>query len=341
MTWLAVNTKQRFLVVHADARPGAALAEEGAELAGLDVELRPTTSHDEDELIGNVRDADVVLVSAVPITRRVMEHMPRCRAVVRYGVGVDNVDLEAATDHGIVVAHVLDFCTEEVANHSLLLLLACAKRLVPLDRDMREGRWLGNPPVDLPTIFGQTLGIVGLGNIGRSLAHKGQALGLEVVACDPYVEAASAAECGVRLLPLEGLLRQSDYVSLNCPATAETCDLIGARELALMKPTAFLVNTARGALVNEEALVEALRSGRIAGAGLDVFAEEPLPVDSPLLQFDNVVLTPHTAGFSENSIRLVRAGVGRAAADVLSGRWPRYVANPAVRPRVELRREDG
>jgi D-3-phosphoglycerate dehydrogenase len=339
MTPLAVKKKHEFLVVHADARPGAALAEEGAELAGLDFELRPTRSRDEDELIANVRDADVILVSGVPITRRVMEHMSRCRAVVRYGVGVDNVDLEAATDHGIVVAHVLDFCTEEVANHALLLLLACAKRLVPLDRDLREGRWSGTPLPDLPAIFGQTLGIVGFGNIGQALAHKAQALGLEVVACDPYVDTAFAEQCGVRLLPLEDLLRRSDYVSLNCPATAETCDLMGARELALMKPTAILINTARGTLVDEEALVEALRSGGIAGAGLDVFAEEPLPAGSPLRHLDNVVLTPHTAGFSERSIRLVRAGVGKAAADVLSGRWPRYVANPAVRPRVHLRRE--
>ena len=340
MTPLAVKTKRSFLIVHADAGADAALAEERAELAALDVEVRATRSRNEDELIANVRDADVVLVSGVPITRRVLEHMPRCRDVVRYGVGVDNVDLDAATEQGIVVAHVLDFCTEEVSNHALLLLLACAKRLLPLDRDLREGCWRRTPLSDLPTISGQTLGIVGLGSIGRALACRAQVLGLEVVACDPYGDAAAAEQCGVRLLPLEDLLRQSDYVSLNCPATAETCDLIGARELALMKPTAILINTARGALVDEEALAEALRSGRIAGAGLDVFAEEPLPAESPLRQLDNVVLTPHTAGISERSVRLLKAGVGKAAADVLSGRWPRYLANPAVRPRVELRRED-
>jgi D-3-phosphoglycerate dehydrogenase len=335
MTPLVVKTKRSFLIVHADAGSEAALAEERAELAALDVEVRAASGRTEDELIANVRDADVVLVSSAPITQRVMDNMPRCRAVVRYGVGVDNVDLDAATEHGIVVAHVLDFCTEEVSNHALLLLLACAKRLLPLDHDLREGCWRRTPLADLPTIFGQTLGIVGLGAIGRSLAGKAQALGLEVVACDPYMDAA-AEQSGVRLLSLDDLLRQSDYVSLNCPVTAETCDLIGERELALMKTTAILINTARGAVVDEKALVEALRSGGIAGAGLDVFAEEPLPTESPLPTLDNVVLTPHTAGISEHSIRLVRTRVGEAAADVLSGRWPRYVANPVVRPRVEL-----
>ncbi len=154
------------------------------------------------------------------------------------------------------------------------------------------------------------------------------------------MDAEAASEWGVRLMGLDDLLEQSDYVSLNCPATPETTGLIGARELGLMKQTAILINTARGAVVDEEALVEALRSGHIAGAGLDVFAKEPLPAESPLRKLDNVVLTPHTAGISERSIRLVRTRVGEAAADVLSGRWPRYVANRAVQPRVELRQQE-
>jgi D-3-phosphoglycerate dehydrogenase len=236
---------------------------------------------------------------------------------------------------------VVDFCTEEVSNHALLLLLACAKRLLPLDHDVREGRWARGPVPKLPPIFGQTLGIVGLGNIGRALARKAQALGLQVVVYDPYVDPRVAEECGVRLCSLKELLQQSDYVSVNAPLTAETCHLVAAEELALMKPTGVLINTARGALVDEEALVEALGGGHIAAAGLDVFEQEPLPPDSPLRGLDNVVLTPHSAGLSEASVKTVRVEVGRAAADVLAGRWPKQVANPGVRPRVELAPREG
>jgi D-3-phosphoglycerate dehydrogenase len=298
--------------------------------------LRPTWAQDEDELIINLRDADVVLVSGASITRRVMENLPRCRGVVRYGVGVDNVDVAAATDLGIVVAHILDFCTEEVANHALLLLLASAKKLLSLDRRLRDGVWGGIPATEFPTVHGQTLGIVGLGQIGGSLASKARALGMDVIAYDPYAKK-GAEPLPARLVPLDDLLRQSDYVSLNAPLTQETFHLIGERELALMKPTAVLINTARGALVDEAALAAALREGRIAGAGLDVFEAEPLPASSPLLELDNVILTPHTAGISERSARVLRTEVGKAAADLLAGRWPRYVANRGVKPRVPLR----
>lgn len=325
----------RPLVVHADARPGQDLSGEEAPLAEVGAVLQSTRAQDEDELIANLRDADVVLVSGASISRRVMESLPRCRGVVRYGVGVDNVDVAAATDLGIVVAHVLDFCTEEVANHVLLFLLAFAKKLLPLDRRLHDGVWRAAPAAEVPTIFGQSLGIVGLGQIGRSLARKAQALGMEVTAHDPYVKEGDQSR-PVHLVPLEDLLRQSDYVSLNVPLTEDTFHLIGERELALMKPTSVLINTARGAVVDEAALVKALREGRIAGAALDVFEVEPLPASSPLRELDNVILTPHTAGISERSVRVVRTEVGKAAADLLAGRWPRYVANRGVEPRVPL-----
>jgi D-3-phosphoglycerate dehydrogenase len=324
------------LVVHADARPGQDLSGEEAPLVEVGAVLRPSRAQGEDGLIANLREADVVLVSGAPITRRVMESLPRCRGVVRYGVGVDNVDVAAATDLGIVVAHVLNFCTEEVANHALLFLLAWAKKLLPLDRRLRDGRWGGFPAAEFPAIYGQTLGIVGLGEIGRSLAGKAQALGMEVIAYDPYVKE-GGEPLPARLVALEDLLRQSDYVSLNLPLTQETFHLIGERELALMKLTSVLINTARGGVVDEAALVAALRQRRIAAAGLDVFEVEPLPASSPLLELDNVILTPHTAGISEMSARKVRTEVGKAAADLLAGRWPRYVANRGVKPRVPLR----
>jgi D-3-phosphoglycerate dehydrogenase len=326
----------KFTVVHADARPEQDLSIERRELETIGAQLLGTSASNETELVENVREADGVLVSAAQITRRVIEGLSHCRVIVRYGVGVDCVDLDAATERGIVVAHVRDFCTEEVSNHALMLLLACSRRLSWLDRSMRAGSWHAGPLAPMGSIDGQTLGIVGLGDIGRALTRKAAGLGLHVIACDPYAGPSAAEECGASLVKLEALLREADYVSLNLPLTPETEHLIGARELRLMKPTAYLINTARGPIVDETALIDALKGGEIAGAGLDVFEEEPLPPESPLLRLDNVVLTPHTGGYSDESVRRVRVEVGRAAAAVLSGRWPRYVANAGVRERIEL-----
>ncbi len=356
---MAEKTADRYLVVHADADAGGDYDEERTWVESAGAEFRLTNAREEGALIANLRDADVVVVNAAPITRRVMENMPRCRCVVRYGVGVDNVEVAAATDLGIVVANVVDFCTEEVANHALLLLLACAKRLLLLDADLRAGHWRRTPLAGMPPVWGQTLGIIGVGNIGLSLARKALALQMTLLGYDPYVAmrdpslkagasggglmspplgGGRKAPDGVRLVGLRELLAQSDFVSVCAPLTAETRHLIGAAEFALMKPSAILVNTARGPLVDEAALVEALRSGRIAAAGLDVFEEEPLPTESLLLGLTNVVLTAHTAGISEASVRRVKTEVGQAAAAVLSGRWPKSVVNPNVRPRVSLAR---
>jgi len=335
-----MTPQRRPLVVHADARPDSELLEERSGLGGLDCDLVATAAADEDGLIANLREADVVIVAAAQITRRVLESLPRCRAVVRYGIGLDNVDVAAATDRGIVVAHVLDFCTEEVSNHALALMLALARRLLPIHRDAAAGLWRQPQAWTLAPIHGETLGLVGFGNIGRSVAGKARAFGMRLLAYDPYGDAKAAEELGVRLVPLGELLAESDYVSLHAPLTPQTRHLIGAAELAAMKPTAVLINTARGPVVDEAALVEALTSGRIAGAGLDVFEEEPLAADNPLCRLENVVLTPHVASVSPEAMRLLREEVGRAAADVLRGRWPKYVANPVVRPRVPLEARD-
>ncbi len=329
-------TDRRPLIVHADAPPGSQLGEERLGMGDLDCKLIATEAGSEDGLIANVRDADVVLVAAAPITRRVLENLPRCRAVVRYGIGVDNVDLEAATDQGIVVAHVLDFCAEEVSNHAIALLLALARRLLPLHRDTASGGWRRAHAQRLEPVHGQTLGIVGFGNIGRALARKALAFGLRVLAHDPYCDPGAAEEMGVKLASLDELLSESDYVSLHTPLTAETRHLIGAAELKAMKPTAVLINTARGPVVDEPALVEALAKGEISAAGLDVFEEEPLPADSPLCHLENVVLTPHVASVSPAAMRQLRKEVGQAAGDVLRGRWPKYVANPGVKPRAPM-----
>ncbi len=339
---------RRPLIVHADARPGSSLSEEREALGDLDCELVATEAHSEDELIANLRDADVVLVAVAPITRRVLESLERCRAVVRYGVGLDNIDLEAATEQGIVVAHVLEWCDEEVSNHAMALLLALARGLLPLHGDTTAGRWRTAQAWRLAPLHGQTLGIVGFGNIGRAVARKAGAFGLRLLAHDPYADPKAAAELGARLVGLDELLAESDYVSLHTPLMPETHHLIGAAELKAMKTTAALINTSRGPVVDEAALVEALKSGEIAAAGLDVFEEEPLPADSAIAKLDRrlpagsqVVLTPHVASVSPEAMRTLRREVGQAAADVLQRRWPRYVANPSVKPRASLEARHG
>jgi D-3-phosphoglycerate dehydrogenase len=327
---------RRPLIVHADARPGSSLSEEKLGVGDLNCELAATEAGSEDELIANLKDADVVLVAQAQITRRVLESTHRCRAVIRYGIGVDNVDLEAATENGIVVAHVLDFCTEEVSSHAIALLLAMARRLLPLHRDASAGRWRQDHAWRLAPVHGQTLGIVGFGNIGRAVARKALAFDMRVLAYDPYADAGAAQEMGVKRASIDELLAECDYLSLHTPLTPETRHLIGAAELKAMKPTAVLINTARGPAVDEAALAEALAAGEIAAAALDVFEEEPLAADSPLCRLENVLLTPHVAFVSPEAMQLVRQEVGRAAGDVLRGRWPRYVANGAVKPRAPL-----
>jgi D-3-phosphoglycerate dehydrogenase len=330
----------RFLVVHADAAGEAAFAVERSVIEEAGGELRLTRASSEDELIENLRDADAVLVTAAQITRRVVEQLPRCKLLVRYGVGLDTLDIPAATDQGVVVAHFPDFCQPEVANHALMLLLACAKKLIPLDRGIREGGWRPGTLSPMQGVTGQTLGLVAFGNIARTFARRAQALDLQVIAYDPFAPDEVFAAAGVERVPtLEALLERSDYVSLHTPLTPQTRHLMGAEQFALMKTSAYLINTSRGPVVKEAALVEVLQSGRIAGAGLDVFEREPLPPDSPLRAMDTVVLTPHSASFSDVAFERMKRRVAEACVDVLvHGLWPEFVPNRAeLSARILLR----
>lgn len=322
-------------VVHLDAGPDQSLDEELAQLAPLDVTLVRGRLSDAEERQRQLREADAVLVAMTQVDRDVIDRLERCRVIVRYGVGVDNIDLAAATERGIVVAFLPGYCTEEVANHALALLLASARRLPALDSHVKGGGWTRRGEVPRP-LYGETLGIIGFGRIGRALARRALALDLRLLAHDPYVDKDVMAAHGASKTDLDSLLRESDYVSLNASLTPETRGIVGRRELALMKESAFLINTARGPEVDETALVEALRERRIAGAALDVFEEEPLPPDRPLRALDNVILTPHMAFFSRQSTARARREVGRAAAAVLNGRWPKWVANPEVAEKVTL-----
>jgi D-3-phosphoglycerate dehydrogenase len=280
-------------------------------------------------------DAIVSLGLHVPFTGRVIEHLDRCRVLVRSGAGVENIDVETATARGIAVCHVPDYCSVDVADHTVALILALTRCVVRLDRYVRAGRWQNPVGMTGPVhrLGSRALGLVGFGRVARQVAARMAPMVREVLAYDPYAGAEGAAACGVSLVPLDDLLSEVDIVSLHTPLTAETRHLIARAELACMKPGAVLVNTSRGGVVDEAALIEALREGRLTGAALDVLAEEPPAADSPLLKLDNVILTPHFAGYSEEALETLRTHVAQAVADAMQGRWPAGVLNPGVRAR--------
>jgi D-3-phosphoglycerate dehydrogenase / 2-oxoglutarate reductase len=291
----------RYLVVHTDGGFSSDWSIETERLAAIGARFVPTVSSNEDELIANTRAADALCVTSARITRRVIDNLERCTAIVRYGVGFDVVDVEAATERGIMVCTMPDFCTEEVANHALMLLLACNRRLIALHDGMRRGVWGRTQLRAIGPLAGETLGIVGYGRIGRAMARRGRALGMSVIAADPYTP--DPPEDGDRILPLDQVLQLSDYFSVHTPLTPETRGLINERTLHLMQPHAYLINTARGPVIDQAALLRALTEGWIAGAGLDVFESEPVAPGNPLLTLPNVVLTPHSAFYSEASVR--------------------------------------
>lgn len=290
-------------------------------VADLPVRLVGRQARSEAEIIDACTDAHAILVTSAPITRRVLEALPELRAVVRYGVGLDNIDLQAARELGVAVRNVTDFCTDEVADHTLALVLALARRICAHARATRDGRWRGVAG-SMHRLAGRRAGVLGFGAIGRAVARRLQALGMEVVSHDPFADEASAAEQGITLVPLQELLATSHVVTVNCPLTDETHHLIGEAELAAMKPTALLVNTARGEIIDEAAVARALEGGEIAGAGLDVLETEPPSGDNPLLASPDAIVTPHVGWASEEAAREVVVGAFRQLADALRDTAP-------------------
>ena len=286
---------------------------------------------DADEVIARTRDADALIISSSPVTRRVMEALEGVKAVMRTGVGYDVIDVPAATELGVVVINVPDVWIREVANHALALLLAWNRKIVTLDREVHAGTWSSRVPgAGTGSLHGETVGIVGLGNIGSAFARRIAALEIRVIACDPYVDDARFRTLGVERVDLATLAARADYVSVHALLNAETRGLISADFFRRMKPTACLVNTSRGPVVDEHALVRALQDGQLAGAALDVFEEEPLAADSPLRRMDNVILTPHAAYFSSPAVAQVPKRCGEEIARVLLKERPINVVNPEV-----------
>lgn len=285
----------------------------------------------EETLAALARDADAILTCFAPVTGAVIRAASRCVVVGRYGVGVDNIAVDTATELGIVVTYVPDYCVEEVSDHTMGLILALNRRLLAFDRAVKQDGW-GATSLDLPIfrLNGRTLGIVGLGRIGKAVCRKARAFGMHVIACDPYIDDEAFAAAGARPASLEDVLRESDFVTLHTPLAAETRALIGEPQLRLMKPTAFLINCARGGLIDEEALLRALREEWIAGTGLDVLQEAQPPRDHPLFKVDNVLITPHVAFFSQQSVHELEVRAAREVVRVLRGEMPENVVNPSV-----------
>lgn len=304
---------------------------ERREIARLGAVLEDYHCKTEDEIIAVAKDADAVIVQFAPVTRRVVESLEKCRIIVRYAIGVDNIDVPSATERGIWVCNVPDYGVDEVSSHAVLLLLACARKLPILSRDVRQGNWNYNVAKPVHRIAGNVLGLVGLGRIPSLVARKMRGFDVETIAFDPYVTPESAAELGVRLVDMDTLLRDSDYVSVHCPLNDQTRHMFGREQFKRMKSSAVFVNTARGGVVNEKELAEALRAGEIAAAGLDVCEWEPIAPDSPLLQMDNVVVTPHVAWYSVEAIQSLQQKAAEEVVRVLSGAPP---LNPVNSPQT-------
>jgi D-3-phosphoglycerate dehydrogenase len=291
------------------------------------VRFRVVPARAETEYLERCGEADGLLVQYGNVTRRVLEGLPRLRVLVRYGVGVDGIDLGAATDRGVPVVNVPDYGIDEVANHAVALLLTLARKLARLDRQTRSGAWDVFRVGPVARLSGQTVGLLGCGRIGSAVARKLGGFDVRLLGCDPYI---NTFPPGVQPVAFERLLAESDYVSIHCPLTPETRHLFSEETLARLRPTAALINTARGGIVDTAALIEALQMGLLAAAGLDVLETEPIDPASPLLRMEQVIVTPHAAWYSEEGRSDLKRRAAEEAVRVLRGERPRHCVNPEV-----------
>ena len=298
----------------------------GLREASAEIVQRPLREPD-GSVAAEVADADILISGGAIVDDAVLSQLRKVRFLLRPYVGYDDIDVDAVTRHGILFANVPDAFIEEVANHTLALILACNRRIVQNDAFVKSGRWSAGErnrtaAIPLHRASALTLGLVGFGNIARLVVERARPFGFSFVASDPFVTADAAAELGVSLLSLEEVLAQADIVSLHVFLNAQTRGLINAQRLALMKPDAYLVNTSRGPVVDEKALADALQAGKLAGAGLDVFEVEPIAANSPLLGLPNVVLTPHVASYSEEGDVAHHARTAEILLQVVKGELP-------------------
>jgi D-3-phosphoglycerate dehydrogenase len=307
-------------------------------LGPLEAEILEVPATTEEEFISAARDADALIAKGPRLTRRIIDSLEKCKVIALGSVGADTVDIAAATARGIPVTNVPDTFIEEVADHTMMLILATFRRLTTMDRFVRDGRWREGRPLlsQYPRLMGQTLGFIAFGHVARATAVRARAFGVHMLAYDPYIEELVITQYGVEPVGLTELLQRADIISMHAPATADAYHLLTEDHFRLMKPEAIFINTSRGPTVDEVALTKALQEGWIAAAGLDVFEQEPPDPANPLLRLDNVILTPHVASASARMDPERRRRVGQEIALVLSGRWPRSCVNPSVLDRTGL-----
>jgi D-3-phosphoglycerate dehydrogenase len=318
----------------------ASLAPEREVIEQLGAELITAQCRTEDEVIEAAREVDGIINQYAPISRRVIENLEKCKVISRYGIGVDTIDLDAATENGIIVGNVTDYCIDEVSDHAFALLISSARKVTQLNKAVKQGTWDYKIGVPIFRLRNRVLGLVGLGKIPQSLAQKSQVFGLQVIAYDPYVSAELAEELGIELVELNQLCTQADYISVHAPLMDSTRGMISDEQFNHMKKEAFIINTARGPVIDEKALIRALREGKIAGAGLDVLENEPIAEDSPLLKMDQVVINPHVAWYSEESQIELKRKTTQNVADVLKGFYPTYLVNHDVKKKVTLKEKN-
>lgn len=298
-----------------------------------DVKLAKSTT--EENLAVEIKDVDVIMVVYAKITKKVIDSAKNLKGIVRYGIGVDNISIDEATKKGIFVANVPDYCIGTVADHAFALLLTLNRKILIADKIMRTGKYVGawTSPSEKIRGFdleGKVLGIIGIGRIGRAVAARANGFNMRVIAYDPYIDKKVAEKCGVELVDLDTLLKESDFVSIHAPLLPETRGMIGESELKLMKRTAYLINVSRGPIVDEKALYKALKEGWIAGAGLDVYEKEPPDPENPLFKLENVVLTPHIAWYTEEAQRRLEMSAVEEAVRILQGQPPKNLVNKEI-----------
>ena len=319
-----------YQVVITDCDHGS-IEEEKEEFARIGAELVLAQVREEEELIRTCKEADGLLSQYAVLTRRVFEHLPKCKVVARYGVGVDSVDLKAATDLGIIVANVPDYCIDEVSDHAIALILSLMRKTAFFNAKVKSGQWDFRSGIPIHRIRGKTLGLIGSGKIGLEVAQKLSSFGVHVIAFDPYLKTSPQ---GIELKNFDAVLKESDFISIHCPLNDSTRHLIGEKEFKKMEKKPILINTSRGPIIDEKALIQALEEGLITGAGLDVLEKEPPDSVNPMLAMENVILSPHVGFYSEESISELKRRTAKNVSDVLIGRWPGSVVNQGVKGKI-------
>jgi D-3-phosphoglycerate dehydrogenase len=319
--------KNKFKVVITDCDHGS-IEEEKREFGRIGAELTLAQVKEEEDLIRVCKDADGLLNQYALLTRKVLEKLLKCKVIGRYGVGIDSVDLKAATDLGIIVANVPDYCVDEVADQALSMILALIRKTVFFDQKVKSDQWDFRQGRPIHRIKGKTLGLIGSGRIGLEVAKRISAFGVRVITFDPYLQKTPE---GIELMDFDTVLKESDFITIHCPLNESTRHLLGEKEFQKMQKKPILVNTSRGPIIDEKALIQALAEGRVSGAGLDVLEKEPPDPQNPLLKMENVIIAPHISFYSEESISELKRRTAENVSAALLGKWPRSVVNQEVK----------